>query len=118
MRRPGNLSNPKVAALYRDVPAAELQRFQDFLRQHPYQQLTHAGVTWSYLTLGSGEQTLLLLPGALGAPEVSWQLLLRFAAHFKVLCPVYAPLDSMDTLAQEVRAVLEEARGPQPPLRQ
>ena len=107
MHRPGNLSNPKIAALYRDVPAAEMQRFQDFLRQHPYQQLTHAGVTWNYLTAGSGEYTLLLLPGALGVPEVSFPLLLRFAEHFKIVAPVYAPVDTMDALVDGIAAILQ-----------
>jgi pimeloyl-ACP methyl ester carboxylesterase len=113
VQRPGNLIDPKIAALYRAVPAAEIQRFQEFLRQHPYQRFSHAGVAWSYLTLGSGEQTLLLLPGALAVPEVSWQLLLRFAKHFTILCPVYAAVDSMDALTDGIAAILQHTGAAQ-----
>ena len=50
MKHTGDLTNSKVAALYADVPCAEIEKFQAFCAACPYKQ-----AEWPYLVnRGSG----------------------------------------------------------------
>ena len=72
MNKPlGDLTVPRIAALYAGVPPARLEQFQAFRRAFPYRDLVGDGVTWSYLIGGQGEPPLLLLSGALAIPNIS-----------------------------------------------
>lgn len=99
-------ASPRVQALYKDVPPDSLEAFQSFKAAHQPRRVIVDGVTWRYLVLGEGEETLLLLPGALGVPDISWQILARFAEHYRVIAPSYAALDTMDALADGLAGIL------------
>jgi 3-oxoadipate enol-lactonase len=106
MRRVGDLTIPHIAAFYAQVPPDCLAQFQDFRRDFPYQDLTLAGVTWSYLAGGQGEPPLLLLSGALAVPDISWTSIVNFAARRRVIVPAYPPVSTMDALADGIAAIL------------
>lgn len=107
MGRIGDLTVPRIAALYARVPADRLNAFQAFRRDFPYKHLTRGGVTWSYLTGGQSEVPLLLLSGALAIPDISWTTIVSLAARRRVIAPVYPPVRTMDELAEGIAEVLE-----------
>lgn len=49
------------------------------------------GVTWTYLSGGSGDETLLLLPGGPGRAETSFQYIAAFESRYRILAPDYPP---------------------------
>ena len=51
----------------------------------PLQQVTIGGHTWPYLAAGGGSEVLLLLPGAMGAADTSFQYILAFQEQYRVL---------------------------------
>ena len=63
--------------IYARVPREQVARLKKFRRTHPYKQLsisdkkadTNGDTKWEYISCGQGEQTLLLLPGALSIGE-------------------------------------------------
>jgi pimeloyl-ACP methyl ester carboxylesterase len=107
MRRIGDLTIPHIASLYAQVPADRLEQLQAFRRSFPYKDLTHGGVTWSYLTGGEGDSPLLLLSGALTIPDISWISITNCAARRRVIVPAYPPLKTMDGLADGIAAILQ-----------
>jgi len=64
--------------LYRKVPAEQVGRLKEFRLSHPYKQLTIGDTKWEYISCGQGEQTLLLLPGALSVGESMFPLISAF----------------------------------------
>ncbi len=51
----------------------------------PVQHVTVAGHPWPYLDTGGGSEVLLLLPGAMGAADTSFQYILAFREHYRVI---------------------------------
>lgn len=106
MKRIGDLTIPRIAALYSDVPADQLEKFQAFRRDFPYHDVTLDGVAWSYLTGGSGEAPMLMLSGALAIPDISWVSIVNFAERRRVIVPAYPPVTSMDALVDGIASIL------------
>jgi pimeloyl-ACP methyl ester carboxylesterase len=108
MKRIGDLTIPHIASLYAQVPADRLEEFQAFRRAFPYKDITHAGVTWPYLTDGERDPSLLLLSGALAIPDISWATIVNFAARRRVIVPAYPPVKTMDALVDGIAAILRQ----------
>lgn len=51
----------------------------------PLQQVEIGGHAWPYLEAGGGSEVLLLLPGAMGAADTSFQYILAFQDRYRVL---------------------------------
>ena len=51
----------------------------------PLRHVTVGGHTWPYLEAGRGNEVLLLLPGAMGAADTSFQYILAFQERYRVL---------------------------------
>lgn len=52
---------------------------------YPFQHVTVAGHPWLYLDTGWGDEVLLLLPGAMGAADTSFQYILAFRERYRVI---------------------------------
>ena len=107
MKRIGDLTIPRIASSYAQVPADRWEDFQAFRWTSPYKDMTHDGVTWPYLTGGQGDPPLLLLSGALAIPDISWTSIVNFAARRRVIVPAYPPVMTMDALVDGIAAVLQ-----------
>ena len=64
--------------IYGKVPTERVARLKEFRLSHPYKQLTLGDTKWEYISCGQGEQTLLLLPGALSVGESMFPLISAF----------------------------------------
>jgi pimeloyl-ACP methyl ester carboxylesterase len=106
MKRIGDLTNPKIASLYSQVPDDQLKQFQAFQGAFPYTDVTLDGVPWSYLTGGQGEPPMLILSGALAIPDISWVSIANLAEGRRVIVPAYPPVTSMDALVDGIAAIL------------
>ena len=106
MKRINLLTDPRIAALYADVPPAELEKFSAFLKAYPYRFVTSEGIEWAYIAAPPGGEDLLALSGALCAPEVSWKTITGLAGQYRVIAPEYPPVTSMDRLADGIAAIL------------
>lgn len=75
----------------------------------PYRLVTLDGMDWAYIaTEGYGEgEVVLVLAGALCAPEVSWKTIAALAGKYRVIAPEYPPLDRMEALVDGIAAVLK-----------
>ena len=107
MNRVGDLTNPRIASLYAQVPAEQLGKFKAFQNDFPYFDVTIDAVSWSYLTGGVGDPPLLLLTGALTVPDLSWVTISNFAARRQVIVPAYPPVTSMEALADGIAAIVQ-----------
>lgn len=63
--------------------------FDQCCATHPLQQRTIHGHTWEYIACGSGEATVLVLPGGLAVAQTAFRYINRFKSHRRVLAPTY-----------------------------
>lgn len=82
----------------------ELRAFRE---AHPPIQLGAAGLSWSYLRGGSAGPAVLLLGGALGRAEFSFQVMRALEASTRVLAPDYPPARSLREITDGLAAVLD-----------
>ena len=90
-----------------DVSEALWQRLADFRQTHPFRELDVDGFTWRYLCSGSGNEALILLPGAFGEAVIGFHLIEAFERHHKVIAPSWPPVGSVSTLITGVEAILD-----------
>ena len=105
-------STPQKAfdKIYAKVPAEQVARLKEFRLTHPYKQLIVGDAKWEYISCGQGEQTLLLLPGALSVGESRFPLISAFENEYRIIAPSYALSLSMTGLCVGIAHILERER--------
>lgn len=83
------------------------QRFVEFQRAHPPRTRIIAGVEWSYIAAGHGDDIIVLLPGALGFADTAFRYVLAFASHYRVLSLEYpSAIKGAEPLVNGIAALL------------
>lgn len=93
--------------IYAKVPAEQVERLKEFRRTHPVKRLTFGGSQWEYIVCGRGEQTLLLLPGALSVGESTFPLITAFENEYRIIAPSYVLSQTMTGLCEGIAHILE-----------
>jgi pimeloyl-ACP methyl ester carboxylesterase len=93
--------------IYSKVPTEQVARLTEFRHTHPYKQLIVGDTKWEYISCGQGEQTLLLLPGALSVGESTFPFITAFENEYRIIAPSYALSLSMTDLCAGVSQILE-----------
>ena len=96
----------KIARIYRDVPAAQVETLHRFRAAYPYKKMAINNVPWRYIAGGQGTETVLLLPGAHGTADLAWLVLPHFADRYRVVSLSYPPVNSMAALADGISTLL------------
>jgi pimeloyl-ACP methyl ester carboxylesterase len=94
-------------AIYAKVPAEQVGRLKEFRRAHPVKRLISGETEWEYISCGRGEQTLLLLPGALSIGESTFPLITAFENEYRIIAPSYALSLTMTGLCEGIAHILE-----------
>ena len=92
---------------YDDVPAQHVARLKEFRLAHPYKQLTLGETQWQYISCGQGEQTLLLLPGALSVGESTFPLITSLENKYRIIAPSYPLSLTMTGICRGLAYILE-----------
>jgi pimeloyl-ACP methyl ester carboxylesterase len=103
-----DLTDPKAAARYANVPPTDLEKFQAFCNACPYKQVTYDEVEWPYLFNRESGETLLMLSGALAIPDISWLTIAHFAKMYRVIAPAYPAVKTMDALVGGIAEILHQ----------
>lgn len=62
-----------------------IERLHHFRAAHPYRQLDLGNGAWRYIAAGSGQKTLLLLPGAFVGAEMWLHLITSLQSRYRIL---------------------------------
>jgi pimeloyl-ACP methyl ester carboxylesterase len=93
--------------IYEKVPTEQVARLKEFRLTHPYKKLFVGETKWEYISCGQGEQTLLLLPGALSVGESTFPLIATLENKYRIIAPSYALSHTMTGLCHGLAHILE-----------
>src|SRR5882724_947335 len=93
--------------IYEKVPTEQVAQLKTFRLTHPYKQLIIGDAEWEYISCGHGEQTLLLLPGALSVGESTFPLITAFENEYRIIAPSYVLSLTMKGLCRGLAHILE-----------
>jgi pimeloyl-ACP methyl ester carboxylesterase len=103
MSSPNTAASPGIT-----IPPVSLdQQLEVFLAAHPRVRRKMGGAEWSYVRAGEGEQTILLLGGALGSADFAFQVIGELAPRFRVLAPDYPPAGTLEEMTDGIAALLD-----------
>ena len=108
--------SPKIAKLYAQVPAQQVERLRRFRAEHPCRHIVIDDADWEYIDTGRGESVLLLLPGALGTAESCWHIIEHFEGsdrgqRFRIVAVSYPPpVHTMAAMVDGVAGLAEQLR--------
>lgn len=85
-----------------------LLEYKQFLATHPFRYITSGDMRWPYLVGGRGEQALVLLPGAPGRAEASFEYVRAFEGDYTVISVGYpADLATVEECLRGVADILD-----------
>jgi pimeloyl-ACP methyl ester carboxylesterase len=99
--------SPAFDEIYGKAPTEQVARLRDFRLAHPYKRLAVGDTKWEYISCGQGEQTLLLLPGALSVGESTFPLIMAFENEYRIIAPSYALSLTMEGLCEGIAHIME-----------
>jgi pimeloyl-ACP methyl ester carboxylesterase len=82
-----------------------------FRNQFALKSLMYQQTEWNYYAGGSGNDTIIILPGGLGTGEAAFLYLLELGKNHKVISPVYPHLDSMDELSEGIKEIIDNEKA-------
>jgi len=91
---------------YREAPQ-EQKELRRFRATHPLRHLMVDDVTWQYISCGQGQQAILLLPGGTGFGEGFFRYIMAMEAEYRLVSPIYPPVEAMAQLADGLVSILE-----------
>lgn len=94
------------ARLYKAVDPAARESLQRFRQAYPARQIEVNGLTWPYVVVGEGEQTILFLHGLAGSYDIWWQQMVSLQDRYRLVSVTYAPADSLAAMADGLLAIL------------
>lgn len=96
---------------YKKVPQEQKEQLIRFRSAHQSKHLDVAGTEWEYISGGQGEETLLLLPGAFGNPEISFKIIMALENDYRVIAPTYPSTATTMAQLMDGAAAILEAEG-------
>lgn len=82
----------------------EISRFRD---SHSAKTVRVKQHDWEYIDCGSGDRTLVVVPGGLRRPQVGWRLMTELEKHFRIVAPSYPLVCTMGELVEGVVGILD-----------
>jgi pimeloyl-ACP methyl ester carboxylesterase len=82
------------------------ERLHAFRMLHPREQIVLSGTTWSYILVGHGTETILILPGGERIGDVAFPIVQQFEQEYRCLYPSYPPYSTMGELVDGLAALL------------
>ena len=92
---------------YREVPAAHLDRFRNFLRTHSLERLKLDCREVTYCACGRGAQTLLTFCGGHSVPYSAWDTIETYENDYRVVVLDVSGFSTVDVLSRGINLVLE-----------
>lgn len=87
------------------------RQYELFLASHPLRYVEVAGARWPYIISGRGEETLLLLPGAPGRVEASFEYVGAFEQDFNVISVGYpAEMTTVNECLEGLASIMDTER--------
>jgi maspardin len=94
--------------LYANVDPQTVSALENFRSNYQAKQINVAGVTWEYLLIGQGEETILFLHGMSGAYDIWWQQIEMLKDRYRLLSVTYPAVDSLGGLSQGIFTILDQ----------
>src|SRR5438105_15940587 len=101
------MTNAAFEHIYKKVSQAQKDQLLAFRTLHPVKKLAVGKNEWDYLAGGQGEETLVLLTGALNSSEVWFQVMTGFEKTHRVLSIRYPNIATVAELVEGVVAILD-----------
>ena len=102
------ISSAPFDEVYAKVDAETIASLQDFREAYLVQKLDVEGVTWDYIAMGQGEETILFLHGMTGAYDIWWNQLNAFEDDYRLISVTYPAVGTFDEMSAGVFAILEK----------
>ncbi|MBI2681769.1 MAG: alpha/beta hydrolase [Acidobacteriales bacterium] len=98
---------PTTATAVRPTSAAVLaEEFRHFRAAHPPTRQTFHGQDWEWICAGSGEESIVLLPGALGAADSAMGTIRAMAQEVRLIAVSYPPVPTMAALTEGIAEIM------------
>ncbi len=82
------------------------ERLVRFRFTHALKHVNIADVEWAYIACGHGEQTLVILPGFLGEPDLAFLQITALENEYRVMAPRYPAIETMTTCLDGIIGIL------------
>jgi pimeloyl-ACP methyl ester carboxylesterase len=107
MKRGQTMKKDVYDKFYKKVPQEQKELLRRFRSTHPYKHLKVDGATWKYTSCGQGKEALLILTGGTGIGETFFPCIMALEDEYRIVCPSYPPVPTIEGLMDGVMKILE-----------
>jgi len=102
------VSGPGFQETYKAVDAHTAASLDSFRKNYPGKTAEVDGYSWRYLSVGSGEKTILFLHGMTGAYDIWWQQVLSLKSKYRIVTVTYPPIANLEELSKGIVEILDK----------
>jgi pimeloyl-ACP methyl ester carboxylesterase len=89
------------------APSGQSERLRAFRAAHPEKTVRLDDADWHYIDTGHGDETVLLLVGALRVADAAFRSIPMLEDAYRVITPTYPPVTTMAQLADGLAGILD-----------
>lgn len=94
--------------IYQRVPPHQKEKLRTFRLTHPSRATTVDGAEWEYISCGTGEETVVLLPGGIRSGEIWFNLITALENEYRIISPTYPAVPTMAHLMRGIADIMEK----------
>ncbi len=107
MKEGQKIKDKTFERIYKHVSSDQREQVVEFRRTHRCKTFTVDDHPWEYTVSGSGERTVLLLPGGTRRPFLLFNLVRELEKMYRVLSLTFPRLSEMEPLVEGIASVIE-----------
>jgi len=90
------------------VEANSMNNVYEPIPETEWKKTIFKDLKWEYVTLGSGDDALIIFPGGLRRPVYGGSFVKKLSTKFKILIPIYPRISSLNRLAEGVTYIMDQ----------
>ena len=108
MSSKNNHSKLSLSKYYKKVPIEEISKLKEFRDSHPLKTIIYKNNKIEYYSSGSGEITVLILPGGAGIAEINYNRIIHLEKKLRVIAPSFMHTKNITEYTEFIELLLEK----------
>ena len=81
-----------------------------FRETYPTKAVYVDGIEWDYVTVGSGQETILFLHGMTGSYDIWWQQIEALKKDYRILSVTYPAVNSLEKMGKGISTIIDHEK--------
>lgn len=96
--------------LYAKANPKTTQSLLSFRETYPTKAVYVDGIEWDYVTVGSGQESILFLHGMTGSYDIWWQQIEALKKDYRIISVIYPAVSSLEKMSKGISTIVDQEK--------